>query len=181
MIVWCSQITYWLSDFFGDYCRLALYGRERFLRSGFLCLCKRPMLTPCRRRTEMFCSTRLASMPAEEIWSEEEKVWRREKKEGESVFTKAALELFGIKNPLDKLSAHFLANWGDSSQLSGFGQTTSTQISSSVWRSATIGHLMIYHWNLKKSTLWCRSLGFRSTSTFKWVKFDLLYTVLFGL
>ena len=26
--------------------RLALYGRERFLRSGFLCLCSRPMLTP---------------------------------------------------------------------------------------------------------------------------------------
>lgn len=46
------------------YCRLALYGRERFRRSGFLCLCRRPMLTPCRLRTEMFCSTRLASMPA---------------------------------------------------------------------------------------------------------------------
>lgn len=46
------------------YCRLALYGRERFRRSGFLCLCRRPMLTPWRLRTEMFCSTRLASMPS---------------------------------------------------------------------------------------------------------------------
>lgn len=46
------------------YWRLALYGRERFRRSGFRCLCRRPMLTPCRLRTEMFCSTRLASIPA---------------------------------------------------------------------------------------------------------------------
>lgn len=45
--------------------RLALYGRERFRRSGFRCLWSRPMLTPWRRRTEMFCSTRLASMPVE--------------------------------------------------------------------------------------------------------------------
>lgn len=97
--------------------------------------------------------------------------WKERRKK---CFTKAALELFGIKNPLDKFSAHFLANWGDSSQLGGLGQTTSTQISSSVWRSATIGHLTIYHWNLKKSTFWCKSLGFRSTSTFKWVKFYLV-------
>lgn len=45
------------------YWRLALYGRDRFRRSGLRCLWSRPMLTPCLRRTEMFCSTRLANIP----------------------------------------------------------------------------------------------------------------------
>lgn len=61
----CHSALYW---------RLALYGRERFRRSGLRCLWSRPMLTPCRRRTEMFCSTRLANMPTNhqrDIWLKE--------------------------------------------------------------------------------------------------------------